>query len=583
LTGATAESCAESNFRISSRRQNAPMTRPQIYLSLLLVLFTPSSAPAQLQADLPQPSTQTPAGAPVILNDEPVFLIYGRVGSFTPQERAKAIGERLDRLSKTLDVPLDAIEVTDIDNSTVLTAGEMVIMAVTEGDATPLHHTRHEVAQDYAKKIQAAVAKSREQVTLRALMIDSSLALLYTVFVVAILILLHKVVPKIYGKIDAWREAGRCALKIQRVELLSADQIAAGLTGTVRAIRIVLLVTLLYVYLTSVLSLFPWTRGISAALFAIVLSTLRAIGQAFTTYIPDVISIVVIILVTRYIIKLISLLFSGIRRGAITFSGFHRDWAEPTYKIVRFLVIVFAAIACFPYIPGSKSEGFRGISVFLGLLISLGSAAAISNIVAGLVLTYMRPFREGDRVKIADTVGDITEKTLLVTRIRTIKNVDITIPNSMVLSSHIINFSSSATRHGLILHTSVTIGYDVPWKKIHDLLIAAARATPNILANPEPFVLQTSLGDFYVTYELNAFTAQPNVMAVTYSVLHENIQDMFNQAGVEIMSPHYTQIRDGNKTTIPDQYLPKHYQAPHFRIWPIGAPQEYPTSPSKGL
>ena len=263
--------------------------------------------------------------------------------------------------------------------------------------------------------------------------------------------------------------------------------------------------------------------------------------------------------------------FVGIGRGAISFSGFHQEWAAPTYKIVRFLVIVFAAIAIFPYIPGSQSEGFRGISVFLGLLISLGSAAAIGNVVAGVVLTYMRPFRVGDRVKIADTFGDVIEKTLLVTRVRTIKNVDITIPNALVLSSHIINFSSSVTNpQPLILHSSVTIGYDAPWRKVHELLIAAARATTHILATPEPFVLQTGLNDFYVTYEINAYTDQPNLMATIYAELHQNIQDTFNEAGVEIMSPHYTQLRDGNKTAIPDQYLPKTYRPSGLRISPLG-------------
>jgi small-conductance mechanosensitive channel len=281
------------------------------------------------------------------------------------------------------------------------------------------------------------------------------------------------------------------------------------------------------------------------------------------------VSIAVIIVVTRYILKVIALFFSGITRGAITFAGFHRDWAEPTYKIVRFLVIVFAAIAIFPYIPGSQSEGFRGISVFLGLLISLGSAASIGNIVAGIVLTYMRPFQVGDRVQIADTTGDVMEKTLLVTRIRTIKNVDVTIPNAMVLGSHLSNYSSSSKDHGLILHTSVTIGYDAPWQEVHELLIAAARSTMHILAKPEPFVLQTSLNDFYVTYEINAYTDQPNLMATIYAELHQHIQDTFNEAGLEIMSPHYTQIRDGNKTAMPEQYLPKSYQAPGLRIDPL--------------
>lgn len=194
----------------------------------------------------------------------------------------------------------------------------------------------------------------------------------------------------------------------------------------------------------------------------------------------------------------------------------------------------------------------------------------ISNVVAGVILTYMRPFQLGDRVKIADTVGDIIEKTLLVTRVRTIKNVDITIPNSLILGAHIINFSSSSFNPPpLILHTSVTIGYDAPWRTVHELLKKAAAATPHILKTPEPFVLQTALNDFYVSYEINAYTDEPNLMATIYSDLHQQIQDTFNEAGLEIMSPHYTQVRDGNKTTIPEEYLPKSYQAPAFRILPF--------------
>ena len=325
-------------------------------------------------------------------------------------------------------------------------------------------------------------------------------------------------------------------------------------------------------WLTAALGIFPWTRGISAQLVGAVLTTLMAIGYAFATFVPNVISIIIIIIiyVTRYILKLISMVFTGMERGTINFSGFHREWAQPTYKIVRFLVIVFATIAIFPYIPGSQSDAFRGVSVLLGVLISFGSAGAISNIIGGVVLTYMHPFQDGDRVKIADTVGDVVGRTLLVTRIRTIKNVDITIPNSMVLSSHLINFSSVAREHGLILHTSITIGYDAPWKTVHALMIAAAKATTHILEKPEPFVLQTSLDDFYVTYEINAYTDQANKQATIYAELHQNIQDKFNEGGVEIMSPHYANIRDGNQVTIPEQYLPKSYRAPGIRIEGLG-------------
>jgi small-conductance mechanosensitive channel len=276
------------------------------------------------------------------------------------------------------------------------------------------------------------------------------------------------------------------------------------------------------------------------------------------------------VFVTRYVIKFIKLIFNEIETERVTFPQFPSEWAKPTFKIVRFLTIVFATIVIFPYLPGSDSPIFRGVSIFLGILFSLGSTSAVSNIVGGVVLTYMRPFRIGDRVRIADTVGDVVERTLLVTRVRTIKNVDITIPNAMVLGSHIINFSSSAKDKGLILHTSITIGYDAPWRKVHELLKAAAKEVENVLPEPGPFILQTSLNDFYVDYELNVYTDSPSLMAKIYSDLHQKIQDKFNEAGVEIMSPSYTGVRDGNKIQIPDEYLPKDYKQPRFKISPLG-------------
>jgi small-conductance mechanosensitive channel len=517
-----------------------------------------------------QPFPSQPTGAPVIFADETLFVLYDKLGPFTPQERAKAIEDRLIQLSQDSQIPLDEIRINDVDHTTILTAGSTMIMAVTDGDAKPLDLTRQAIAKDYAKKIQLAVTKSREQVSARALIIDTGLVLLDTVIFIAFLVAFYKLFPKLYEKVRGWRGTYIPPIKIQRVELLSADQIVSAVIAVSKGIRAVATLFLLYVWLTAVLGIFPWTRGVSAQLVGAVLTTLGAIGQAFATYLPNVISIIVIVFVTRYIIKLIALVFTGMERGAITFPGFHREWTQPTYKIVRFLVNVFAAIAIFPYIPGSQSDAFRGVSVFLGVLLSFGSAGAISNVIAGVVLTYMNPFRDGDRVKIADTTGDVIERTLLVTRIRTIKNVDITIPNAMVLGSHLINFSSVAKEQGLILHTKVTIGYDAPWKTVHALLIAAARTTTHILKAPDPFVLQTSLDDFYVTYEINAYTDQANKMATIYAELHQNIQDKFNEAGVEIMSPHYGQIRDGNQSTIPDQYLPKNYQAPAFRIGPLG-------------
>ena len=227
------------------------------------------------------------------------------------------------------------------------------------------------------------------------------------------------------------------------------------------------------------------------------------------------------------------------------------EWAEPTYKIVRFLLLAATTIIIFPYLPGSSSPAFKGISIFLGVLFSLGSTSAVANIVAGIILTYMRAFRLGDRVQIADTVGDVIEISLLVTRIRTIKNVEITIANSMVLSSHFVNFSGSLHEDGLILHTTVTIGYDTPWRQVHELLISAAQATDGIVDHPKPFVLQTALDDFYAHYQINAYTRRASEMSSIYSRMHQNIQDKFYEAGVEIMSPHYSTLRDGNRIAGP--------------------------------
>ena len=268
----------------------------------------------------------------------------------------------------------------------------------------------------------------------------------------------------------------------------------------------------------------------------------------------------------KYVIRFVRYIFHEIEAEKLKLSGFHADWAMPTYSIVKFLLYAFMFVLIFPYLPGSDSNIFKGVSVFIGVLFSLGSSSAIANMVAGLVITYMRPFKIGDRIKIGDVTGDVVEKTLLVTRIRTIKNEVITIPNSSVLIGNTTNYSSEAIEKGLIIHTTVTIGYDVPWKDMHQALIDAALRTNLILDEPKPFVLQTSLEDFYVSYQINAYTREAGKQALIYSNLHQNIQDVCNERGIEILSPHYRAARDGNMTTIPADYLPNDYKSPSFNV-----------------
>ncbi len=241
-------------------------------------------------------------------------------------------------------------------------------------------------------------------------------------------------------------------------------------------------------------------------------------------------------------------------------------WAEQTFQLVRVIIVAFALVAALPYVPFGESDSFKQVGFLFGILVSLGSTSVIGNVMAGTVLTYTNAFKIGDRIKIADCVGDVQEKSMFVTRIRTTKNEIISIPNGAILNTNITNFSAMGKVGQLIVHSDVTIGYEQPWRKIHELLIEAALASDGIVPEPRPFVLQSGLSDFSVVYQINAYSDAPNRMQSVYSSLHANIQDKLNAAGVEIMSPHYYYLRDGNRTTIPAEHLPKDYQAPPFVV-----------------
>jgi small-conductance mechanosensitive channel len=297
-----------------------------------------------------------------------------------------------------------------------------------------------------------------------------------------------------------------------------------------------------------------------------VLGQLDSLGQAVLSYLPNLMVISVIVLITYYLARIVHLIFSQIANGELKLSGFYPDWALPTEKLVRMLIVILALVVCFPYLPGAKSPAFQGVSIFLGVLLSFGSSSAVANAIAGVILTYMRSFLLGDWVEISGSTGEVIEKNLLVTRLLTPKSEVVTIPNATVMSGSVRNFSAEAKKSGVIFHITVSIGYDTPWRTVHGLLTSAASATANVLKEPAPFVLQSALNDFYVSYELNAYTANPREMLNIYSDLHKNIQDQFNEAGVEICSPHFSALRDGNVIAIPDQYIKPDYEQSAFRV-----------------
>jgi small-conductance mechanosensitive channel len=505
-------------------------------------------------AEAQPPSASPESGVYVTLDGQKLFRLWTNLGPYRPAERAKIVEARLQRLAESPNFRLDTLGTQEEQDSTHVVAGGIALVTVTDREASVLGRSRQSVAAEYVEILREALHRYREERSLKRVFLGALYSLLATVTLVAALALLNRLCSLLRAKVLAWHNLRLPGVRVQNTHLLRpVSQLTGMLLWQLGALRLAVTALLLYLYLALVFGFFPWTRGYAETLLGAVAAQLQAAGNSFLAQLPNLLFILIILLVTRYILKAIRFFFNEVSKGTILVAGLDRELADPTYKIVRFLVLALAAVAILPYIPGYQSPAFQGISVFLGVLFSLGSTSAVANMVAGIVLTYMRPFKVGDRVKIAETSGDVVEKTLLVTRIRTTKNVDVTLPNATILNAHIINYSRQAREGGLILHTTVTIGYDTPWRQTHELLIAAARATEGVLAEPPPFVLQTALNDFAVSYELNAYTDQPHRMAAIYSELHQHIQDSFFAADVEILSPQYVSLRDGNARALPSK------------------------------
>ncbi|MCZ8118062.1 MAG: mechanosensitive ion channel family protein [Microcystis sp. LE18-22.4A] len=536
------------------------------FVVLLLTLTSPLLGIAQNPT---QPENKID-GFPVMLDGKTLFFIRRGVSSFSAEERANAITRRIERIAQNDSIPIENLTIEQIpdDNSLYLSVDQEVILTVTERDAKAYRSTPEVLAQQALQKIQGAIAQYRQDRKPEQLLKN----IIYTVIATFAFLIISFAVIKISGKLFPFIrrliESLTPGIQIGNVEIVSSSNISFFWLRVLRIIRLLVLFLLLFNYATFVLRLFPWTRVFGESILGYFYQSLELVLSSIGQYLPNAFIIAIIIFITYYLIGLIKPFFTAIERGNLVIPGFYTDWAKPTYNILLVIIIAIAAIVAFPYLPGFDSPAFRGVSVFLGLLLSLGSTSAIANVIGGIILIYTRAFRIGDHIQVGDVIGDLIEKNFLVIRICTPTNKIITIPNSSLLSSNVINFSISSRElnRNLIIQTTITLGYDLPWRKAHKTLIEAALETEHILKEPAPFVLQTSLDNFYISYQLNAYTNQPNLMVIIYSELHQNIQDKCNEAGIEILSPSYTSLRDGNTTTIPENYLPSDYVAPPFRV-----------------
>lgn len=536
------------------------------FVVLLLTLTSPLLGIAQNPT---QPENKID-GFPVMLDGKTLFFIRRGVSSFSAEERANTITRRIERIAQNDSIPIENLTIEQIpdDNSLYLSIDQEVILTVTERDAKAYRSTPEVLAQQALQKIQVAIAQYRQDRKPEQLLKN----IIYTVIATFSFLIISFAVIKISGKLFPFIrrliESLTPGIQIGNIEIVSSSKISFFWLRVLRIIRLFILFLLTFNYATFVLRLFPWTRVFGESILGYFSRSLELVLSSIGKYLPNAFIIAIIIFVTYYLIRLIKPFFTAIERGNLVIPGFYTDWAKPTYNLLLVIIIALAAIVAFPYLPGFDSPAFRGVSVFLGLLLSLGSTSAIANVIGGIILIYTRAFRIGDHIQVGDVIGDLIEKNFLVIRICTPTNKIITIPNSSLLSSNVINFSISSRElnRNLIIQTTITLGYDLPWRKAHKTLIEAALETDHILKEPAPFVLQTSLDNFYISYQLNAYTNQPNLMVIIYSELHQNIQDKCNEAGIEILSPSYTSLRDGNTTTIPENYLPSDYAAPPFRV-----------------
>ncbi|MHC5353980.1 mechanosensitive ion channel family protein [Myroides sp. LJL115] len=483
---------------------------------------------------------------PVINFTDTLFNVYGNIGSFTSKQRAKSIEEKIINLADNHTFEQDSIHFEQAGNFLNLMYDKEILMSVDSLQAAQENKTRLEAAQFYKEKIIQAVEQRKyhtswEQISLQVAGVIAIIFLEY--FLIKLLYYTYRRI-----RVNIWHARGK---KIKGIFGIIDDQ-RAMLTAIalVKAVRFLLLLIILYAGLLSIFKLFPYTKHLSDELLNYVLSPLIKVGKSVQGYLPNFFTILVIVLIFNYVRKFMRSVAEKISGNKINIKGFYPDWAFPTYHILRVILFIFMFIFIFPYLPNSDSQIFQGVSVFAGIMLSLGSTSVVGNLVAGLVITYMRPFRIGDRIKLGEFTGDVLEKTSLVTRIKTPKNEIITIPNSNIMSAHTINYTQSAKEHGLILYIVVAVGYDVPWQKVHQMLHEVANRTEHVLKRHKPFILQDQFRDSYIDYQLNVYVKDAKITAKIYSDLRQHTQDVFHENNIELVATSFVVNKIITDTTI---------------------------------
>jgi len=476
--------------------------------------------------------------ASVVIDGRPIVSVRG-VAGLSAQQRADAIEERILALARDPDFDTASLHIVEADNYSQIYAGDLLLFAILDADAALEQMDRRSLAVVELRFLREAIAQYREARQPGRIMQGVKVTAAVTVALLLAIVLVAWLSRRIAARATARWMPRVLAIQMPGLHVLSGPQLWVSLAAAARGLRFLFVALLVFVWLDAILRQFPATRPFGEQLADHLLEPLRKMGRSFVDELPSLLFLLVLYFVVRFVLRVLRLYFATIETGTVRLRGFDSQWSVPTYRLVRIGVVAFALVVAYPYIPGSGSEAFKGLSIFAGVLLSIGSSAFIANYVAGYSLIYRKLFAVGDRVRIGEVIGEVMETRVQVTRIRTPKNEEVILPNSMILQSVVTNYSNYARERGLILHTTVGIGYEVPWRQVEGMLLTAAESTEGVLENPAPFVRQRSLGDFAANYELNAYVASADDMIGRYDELHANIQDVFNEHGVQIMTPAY--------------------------------------------
>ena len=541
----------------------------RFYFSILLFLFVNLNLFAQIEEpkvldsisisnslndnlELVDHDSILPAGVAVLYKMDTVFVIRTAYNGVGKEERADNISKRILEISKGYNELSDTIYTHMADDYAAVLMNKELVFVVTIGDAEASKLPLKELVKRNKESFEALLMKHKYHLSSKEWMRRigfTAVALVGLILILWGIAWAFRFLIKRLSKFDKKLLKRRNNLFKYFIPKNTKNIFVFIATGA----RVIIIVFFLLMYLPFLFSFLPWTQGIVNIFYGYIATPVKFVVHGLINFIPDLFFIFIILFIARYFVRVLRDMAEDIETEKLVLKSFPKDWAQPTVKLFSIIIYAFAVIMVFPHLPGSDSPAFKGVSLFLGVLFSLGSTSAIANIVAGIVITYMRPFQIGDRVKIMDTVGDVVDKTLLVTKIKTMKNEDVTIPNALIINNHLVNYTANAKEEGLILHTSITLGYDVDYDLVEKLLLRAAKQAMLIQRDPKPFVLQKSLDDNYVSYELNVYTKQAGKMALIYSDLNRKILDVFNEVGVEILSPKYVASRDGNMSTVPSQ------------------------------